>query len=79
MAIPHFIIAFALLALVGAAIVYLFSMRSRPFPGAARPPGVAGSSPEDVLAGRLARGEIDVAEFNARIDALRTSHRERPQ
>jgi uncharacterized membrane protein len=32
-------------------------------------------SPEDVLAHRLARGEIDPAEYRERLEALRQSHR----
>lgn len=36
-----------------------------------RPPGAAPSTPEDVLAMRLARGEIDEDEYESRTAALR--------
>ena len=39
-----------------------------------RRPGEAHPSPEDVLAGRFARGEIDEEEFRRRREALRSSH-----
>lgn len=37
-----------------------------------RPPGAAPSTPEDVLAMRLAHGEIDEDEYERRTAALRT-------
>jgi putative membrane protein len=36
-----------------------------------RPPGPQAPSPEDVLAHRFARGEIDTAEYHERLEALR--------
>ncbi|KAF0648195.1 hypothetical protein K701_19190 [Streptomyces fradiae ATCC 10745 = DSM 40063] len=40
-----------------------------------RPPGPAGSWPEQVLAERFARGEIDEEEYQKRLRALRASGR----
>lgn len=45
----------------------------RPADGAAR-----GRSPEETLADRLARGEIDVDEYERRMDALRAGGRGSP-
>ena len=54
----------------GVAIVWalLSANRSHVPPGPHVPPAVG---PEDVLAHRLARGEIDVAEYHERLEALR--------
>lgn len=38
-------------------------------------PHVGQAGPEDVLAHRLARGEIDTTEYHERLDALRKSPR----
>jgi putative membrane protein len=63
-------------ALVVAVIWTLYAARSSTVTGAgSRTSGVRGSGgdPEDILANRLARGEIDAEEYKNRLDALRSA------
>ena len=63
MMIPMMVV---MLAVVGA-VVWAFVHASRPGQPASQGP----PSPEEVLARRLAVGEIDPAEYRERLDALR--------
>ena len=63
--------------LVVAIVWALYSARSSTVPGPGYPtPGVDGDrgDPEDILANRLARGEIDPEEYEIRLDALRSAN-----
>jgi putative membrane protein len=63
--------------LVVAIVWALFSARSSNVPGSGSPTyGVDGSGgdPEDTLANRLARGEIDPEEYSNRLDVLRSTN-----
>jgi putative membrane protein len=55
-----------MLAVVGALVWAIVSATRPDQPASSRPP-----SPEEVLAQRLAAGEIDTAEYNERLEALR--------
>lgn len=64
-------------ALVVAIVWAIHSSRSSNVPGAgSRTSGVHGSGgdPEDILANRLARGEIDPDEYKDRLDVLRSTN-----
>lgn len=54
--------------LVAAAVVVVVRLTQTPSP----PPSGSSRSAEDLLADRLARGEIDVDEYRRRLDALRS-------
>jgi putative membrane protein len=57
---------FVFLAVVGAVIwAVLYANRPHTLPGPQSP------NPEEVLAHRFARGEIDTAEYHERLEALR--------
>ena len=63
--------------LVVAIVWALYSARSSKVPGSGSPAhGVDGSGgdPEDILANRLARGEIDPEEYSNRLDVLRSTN-----
>jgi putative membrane protein len=63
-------------ALVIAIVWALYSTRSSNVPGAGSRTsdvGGTGGDPEDILAIRLARGEIDAEEYKNRLDVLRSA------
>jgi uncharacterized membrane protein len=70
-----FVLAVVALVVVGV-VAAVRSLSHRPLhDGAVGPPSLRGSSPtaaaEQILAERLARGEIDADEYRTRLDALR--------
>ncbi len=70
MAFPMMLISLAAIGLIVWAVVALVSRSSDRVAGASAAGG-ATSGAEDVLALRLANGEIDVADYEARLTALR--------
>jgi len=52
-------------------VVWLVVRMTRPVPGAGSSTRASRSSAEDLLAERLARGEIDTGEYRERLAALR--------
>jgi len=71
-AVPRLILGLALLVLIVMACVALFRVIASPGGRFARPTPT--SDAERVLRDRFARGEIDVEEFRARLDALHGRH-----
>jgi putative membrane protein len=64
-------------AVVVAIIWAIHSARSSNVPNAGSQtsrPGGSGGNAEDILANRLARGEIDAEEYQTRLDALRSTN-----
>jgi putative membrane protein len=66
------LIALLLVALLVLVIVLIVRNWSRPSAAQSGPAVLPRSSAEDLLAERLARGEIDVDEYQRRRDALRS-------
>ncbi len=71
MAFPMMLISLAAICVIVWAVVALVR-RDRDRVAGASAAGGATSGAEDVLALRLANGEIDVADYEARLTALRT-------
>jgi putative membrane protein len=66
------IVMMVLMVVLVAVVVVVVVRLMTQTPAAAPPPGGASRSAEDLLADRLARGEIDVDEYRRRLDALRS-------
>jgi len=66
------IVALIFVAGVAALVVLLLrETRRRDAEPGSRPPSALGDDPERILGQRFARGEIDEAEYKARLDVLR--------
>lgn len=63
----------AFLALVAWGVFLIWRSTERSHPASPEPRSPARPSAEEILAERLARGEIDADEYHARLDALRSS------
>ena len=70
-AVPRLVLAVALLVLIVMVCVAIY--RWLTVGGGAKRAQAAGGSPEELLAQRYARGEIDEAEFRSRLETLRAS------
>lgn len=65
------VLVLVLIAVVAVLLVKALRPPTRPVAGSGPVPAVPRSSAEDLLAERLARGEIDPAEYHERLSALR--------
>ncbi len=63
----------AFLALVAWGVFLVWRSTAHPHSAGAEQQSTVRQSPEEILAERLARGEIDADEYRARLDALRSS------